>query len=63
MNLDTVHRVLHSDQDNTRDMQEHQCKKRTVAKHVACMEEIRNIYNISAGKHEGKRPFGSCRAR
>jgi hypothetical protein len=27
MDLVKVHRVLHSDQDNTKDMQEHQCKK------------------------------------
>jgi hypothetical protein len=31
--------------------------------HVACMGEVRNSYSISAGKAEGKTPFGRHRYR
>jgi len=30
-------------------------------RHVACMGEMRNAYNILVGKPEGKRPFGKLR--
>jgi hypothetical protein len=33
------------------------------AGHVARMGEMRNAYNISVGKPEGKRPFGRPRRR
>jgi hypothetical protein len=33
------------------------------AEHVACVEEIRNSYNILVGKPEGKRPLGRPRCR
>jgi hypothetical protein len=29
--------------------------------HVACIEMIRNAYNVLVGKLEGKRPFGRAR--
>jgi hypothetical protein len=31
------------------------------AGHAACMREVRNAYNISVGKPEGKRPLGRPR--
>ena len=33
------------------------------AKHVACMEKIRNAYRILVGKPEGNRPIGRPRHR
>jgi hypothetical protein len=33
------------------------------AGHVACMEEMRNAYNILVGKPEGKRPLGKPKRR
>jgi hypothetical protein len=35
----------------------------TWARHVACMGEVRNAYNILAGKPEGKRPLRRPRHR
>jgi hypothetical protein len=31
--------------------------------HVACMVEMRNAYNVSVGKPEGKKPLGRPRSR
>jgi len=31
--------------------------------HVACMGEMRNVYNILVGKPERKRPLGRRRSR
>jgi hypothetical protein len=31
--------------------------------HVACAGEIRNMYKILVGEHEGKRPLGRLRHR
>jgi len=31
--------------------------------HVACTEEMRNVYNILVGNPEGKRPHGRPRRR
>jgi hypothetical protein len=31
--------------------------------HVACIEEMRNMYRISIGNPEGKRPCGRSRRR
>jgi hypothetical protein len=33
------------------------------AGHVACMGDMRNIYNILAGKTEGRKPLGRPRRR
>jgi hypothetical protein len=32
-------------------------------RHVACMGEMRNVYNILVGKSEWKRPLGRPRNR
>jgi len=32
------------------------------AGHIACMNTIRNIYKVSVGTPEGKRPLGSTQA-
>jgi len=33
------------------------------ARHIACVGEMRNAYNILVGKPEGKRPLGRPRHR
>jgi len=38
-------------------------KRMRWAGHVACMEEMRNAYNILVGKPEVKRPLGRSKRR
>jgi hypothetical protein len=34
-----------------------------LARHAACMMEVRNVYNISVQNPEGKRPHGTLKHR
>jgi hypothetical protein len=51
---------LYSSLDIIREMKS---RRMRWVRHVACMEEGRNVYRVLVGKPEGKRPLGRPRRR